>query len=209
MQRVADGRVRHLHAPYRALALRIGDRTTCLRRDCEVKITGWTDALISWPMGGRSAPSIVLDEELARVVRMESAAVMHWWGVSDGVVWRWRKALGVGRMDNPGSRRLILAASEKGTESQRGVELPPEQVERRRRTALELNLGRNLKPGYNLGPCRTEEEIVLLGQSPDAEVAKRTNRTTEAVRSKRESPGIPNPTARPGGVPPKGDLPDW
>ena len=162
----------------------IGDRTTCLRRDCEVKITGWTDALISWPMGGRNAPSIVLDEELARVVRMESAAVMHGGACPTASGVARRKAPGVGRMDNPGSVRLILAASEKGTESQRGVELPPEQVERICWTALELNLGRNLKPGYNLGPCRTEEEIVLLGQSPDAEVAKRTNRTTEAVRSR-------------------------
>jgi hypothetical protein len=32
----------------------------------------------------------------ARAVRLESAAaIRHWWGVSVGVVWRWRKALGL------------------------------------------------------------------------------------------------------------------
>ena len=73
-----DDRVRLLHGPYRAPCLHVGDRATCLRRDCDVKITGWTDALLPWPkgvpVGGRSGPSIVLDEELARAVRLESAA---------------------------------------------------------------------------------------------------------------------------------------
>ena len=83
------------------------------------------------------------------------------------------RRLGVGRMDSPGSRRLILAASEKGAAASRGVELPPAQVERRRRTARELNLGRNLRPGWH-GRRWTEEEIALLGRLPDAEVARRT-----------------------------------
>jgi hypothetical protein len=69
---------------------------------------------------------------LARAVRHESVvAIQHWWGVCNGVVHRWRRALGVGRMDNPGSRRLILAASAKGADVTRGAPLPPEQVERR------------------------------------------------------------------------------
>jgi hypothetical protein len=39
-------RVKWLHGPYRALAK--GDRAFCLLRDCEVIITGWTDAPIPW-----------------------------------------------------------------------------------------------------------------------------------------------------------------
>ncbi len=38
-----------LGAPYRPPALRVGDQATCLYRDCDVIVTGWTDALISWP----------------------------------------------------------------------------------------------------------------------------------------------------------------
>ena len=126
MRGEVDHRVSLLHGPYRAPRLRVGDRAACLCRDCDVKITGWTDAPFPWPqgvpVGGRSAPSILLDDELARAVRLESAAaIRYWWDVSAGVVWRWRKALGVGRMDNPGSRHLILAASAKGADAGGGT----------------------------------------------------------------------------------------
>jgi hypothetical protein len=40
---------RLLHGPYKTPKLRIGDRATCLFRDCDVIITGWHDARISWP----------------------------------------------------------------------------------------------------------------------------------------------------------------
>jgi hypothetical protein len=123
--------------------------------------------------------------------------------VSPGVVWRWRKALDVKRMENPGSRRLTLAASAKGADVQRGVELPPEQVERRRQTAVEQDLGRNLQLGYH-GECWTDEDVALLGKIPDEEIARRTGRTLNAVRQKRVVLGLPNPTARAGayGSPP-------
>jgi hypothetical protein len=119
-----------------------------------VVVTGWTAARIAWPRCRpldvpRTHPSLLVDEELARAVRHESAAaVRFWWGVSVGVVWKWRKTLGVTRTDNPGSVRRQRAASQAGAAKTRGVPLPAEQVERRRRTALRLNLGRYLKTGY-------------------------------------------------------------
>jgi hypothetical protein len=132
----------------------------------------------------------VLDEELARAVGHESAAaVMHWWGVTDGVVWRWRKALGVSCTDNEGSRRLLRAASEMGAAEQRGRELPPEQVERRRRTAREKNLAQYLQPGYN-GPRWTEEEDQLIRTLPPAQAAARTGRTMHAVYRRRHHLGL-------------------
>ena len=37
-------------------------------------------------------------DTLKRAVQRESeAAVMHWWGVGTDTVWKWRRALGVGR----------------------------------------------------------------------------------------------------------------
>jgi hypothetical protein len=109
--------------------------------------TSWTDAPISWPralpVGEKGHPGLLVDDELARAVRTESAvAVMHWWGVGVGVVWRWRKALGVGLMDSPGTRRLIHATARKGgrathaaAEAERkqlGTRPPPGAVDRRR-----------------------------------------------------------------------------
>jgi hypothetical protein len=195
-RRCADDRVKLLHGPYRAPRLHVGERATCLYRDCDVVVTAWTDALISWPralpVGERGHPSILVDDELARAVRLESAAaVRFWWGVSGLVIWKWRKALGVGRMDNPGSRRLMLAASMKGADALRGVPLSAKQVEIRRRNARALNLGRHLIPGYH-GPWWTQHEVALLGKLPDEEVARRVGRTRDAVRCKRHELGIAN-----------------
>jgi hypothetical protein len=198
----ASDRTRLLGGPYRAPRLRKGDRATCLFRDCDVIVTGWTDARISWPRSRpldvpRSHPSLLVDDELARAIRQGSAAaIRHWWGVSGGVVLRWRKALGVSRTNCPGSQRLIRQASEQEASQLRWKKPPPEQVERRRRTAVELGLGRNLRLGYNRGPWWTRAELALLSKLPGEEVAARTERTHNAVRVKRTKLGIPNPCDR-------------
>jgi hypothetical protein len=131
-------RVRLLHGPYAPPPLRKGDRAVCLFRDRTVVIKSWTARPHPWPRcraldGPGGGSGILLDEELARAVRHESAAaVCHWWGVSEGVVWRWRRVLGVTRTSNEGTRRLNRAAVELGAAELRGKQLPPEQVERRR-----------------------------------------------------------------------------
>ncbi len=86
-----------LHGPYRPPRLHRGDRATCLFRDGDVIITGWSDARIPWPRcrrpgthGGGSG--LLVNEELARAIRLESSlGIQHWWGVDDSVVWRWRR----------------------------------------------------------------------------------------------------------------------
>jgi hypothetical protein len=192
MARTGNERVRLLHGPYKVPRLRRGDRAFCLFRDCDVVVTGWTDARISWPRCRpldvpRSHPSLLVNEELARAIRHESAAaVRFWWNVSEGVVHRWRKALGVTRTSNEGSQRLIRAASEKGATQLRGRRLTDEQVERRRHTARELDLGRHLHKGY-YGSWWTKAEERLLGRLPDEQVARRTGRSVDAVRQKREA----------------------
>ena len=106
MVRAAHDRVKLLHGPYKAPRLRRGDRAFCLFRDCDVIVAGWTDARISCPRCRpldvpRSHPSLLVDEELVRAIRRESAAAIRFrWGVSEGVVHRWRRALGVTRTNN-------------------------------------------------------------------------------------------------------------
>jgi hypothetical protein len=190
-------RYRLLFGPYKAPALRRGDRALCLVRDCLVVVTTWTAARIPWPPcraldGGRGGSGLLVNEDLARAVRTEAAAaVCYWWGVSHGAIARWRKALGVGRSDSPGTRRLVKAASEAGAAQQRGCRLPPKQVERRRRMARELNLARHLPTGYH-GPRWSAEDLALLGTAPDADLAAQTGRTVNAVRVLRTRLSIPS-----------------
>jgi hypothetical protein len=181
-------KVQLLHGPYEAPPLYRGDRATCLLRGGEVVITSMSDGPIPWPrcraLDSRGGSGLLLAGDLIRAVQTESAAAVgHWWGVSEGVVWRWRLALGIERADTEGSRRLIDAASEKGAERQRGQRLPPEQVERRRQTALALNLGRNLDPAHGRG--WTADQLAMLDTDSDENVAEQIGRTVAAVRVMR------------------------
>ena len=185
-----DDRHLLLFGPYRSPAYERGDRASCLVRDCDVVITGWTDARMPWPMcvplGGRSRPSILVDEELARAVRHESAAaVKYWWGVSTKVAWKWRQALGVGRMDSEGSRRLILAAGQAGADAMKQREFTPEEREKRSARAKQVNQAQHMrkKPPR---PLWTAADLELLAaESDDAQVAAATGRTVNAVRAMR------------------------
>ncbi|MBI1913582.1 MAG: hypothetical protein HYS12_02325 [Planctomycetes bacterium] len=172
-----DERVRLLFGPYQAPALRRGSRAWCLYRDRLVVITGWSDAPIPWPLCRGLEPPMggtgpLVDEELARAVRHESAlAIQFWWGIGSCAVGRWRRALGVGRMDSPGSRQLIFDTI---------------------RTSIR-SWGNGRSGQADDEPLWTAEEVALVGVLPDEEVAQRTGRTLNAVRLKRKLLRRPNP----------------
>jgi hypothetical protein len=80
-----------------------------------------------------------------------------------------------------------------------GVPRPPEAVERRRRTAIELNLGQYLQPC----PCPngsrpwSADELALLGTMTDHALALRRSRSVNAVRIMREKRQIvPHPDSQ-------------
>jgi hypothetical protein len=192
-------RVALLHGPYHAPALRKGDRASCLYRDCEVVVTSWTDAPIPWPRCRsveykRSRPALLVDDELVRAIQHESAVALgFWWRVSVSVVWGWRRAFLVNTTNNRGSNRLVRAAAAEGAEAIKAKEWTAEERDAQRQRALDNDQQRHLRAAVREDTW-TAEEIALLGQSPDAEVARRTGRTTDAVRQKREDLGRPNPT---------------
>ena len=122
-------------------------------------------------------------------MRSESAAaVMHWWGVCASVAIYWRKALGAGRKNNPGSQRLIRAAVAKAV-IQSHSPLNAEQVEERRRRRSQKNAEAGNLAVYQRAAW-TAEELALLGTMPDAEVAVMLGRTYQGVQVKRERLGI-------------------
>jgi hypothetical protein len=129
-------RYRLLGALYRPLTVRVGDRVACLYRDRDIIVKNWTVAPLSWPMGvpvgGMGALGIIVDEELARAIRAESAAALgHWWGVGVKPVWRWRKAFAIGRAGTPGSARLVQAAAQLGANAMKAKEVQRKNASRR------------------------------------------------------------------------------
>jgi hypothetical protein len=155
-------RVQLLFGPYQPPPLKNGQHAYCLYRDQAVTITTWSNARIPWPrcylaVGRARAHGLLVDEELARAVRHESAAAVgYWWGVGRNAVRHWRRALGVGRKDNEGTHRLVLAAIQSNMDAR----------------------------GQN-GRVWTAAEIALVGALPDAEVARRTGRSVNAATMKR------------------------
>jgi hypothetical protein len=173
----------------------VGEVTGCHYWDSDVVITGWSEVRTPWPMcklrEGYGRPRLLVDDELARAIRTESAAaLMHWWGVGVYQVWKWRKAFGISHAGTPGSARLVQAAAEQGAEAVKAREFSEEEREHQRQQTIASGRNKLITPGYNLGPWWKEEEIALLGVVSDEEVAKQTGRSVDAVRRKRNLLGI-------------------
>jgi hypothetical protein len=162
-----------------------------------VVVHGWTDAAISWPLcrpvEGRGRPGILVEEELARAVRGESAlALIHHFGASQRVVWCWRTALGVGRL-TVGSKRLLQLNAEAGADAQRGVPRP-DVAERMRRAHQQEDIARHIRGRFAGGRPWTPEEDALLGTMPDAELAERLGRSLNSVVVRRNRAGKRKPS---------------
>jgi len=94
---------------YRTPRVRLGRVMSCEARDCDVIVTGYTDARIPWPVGrrkGATAFGPIVFGDMARAVRTASnQAVCHWFGVTPWTASKWRRRLGI-KWTNPGTRRL-------------------------------------------------------------------------------------------------------
>lgn len=103
-----EERFRLLGGPYLAPEVRPGDWLDDAERGL-IQVGGYTEiARIPWPRTKkRGKASLILCGDLIRAVQTESAqAIMHWWNVSNTIVARWRKLLGIGQAGSEGSLRL-------------------------------------------------------------------------------------------------------
>jgi hypothetical protein len=102
-----NDRVKLRYGPYKTPRFKYGDVVFCERAG-EVTLCGLSKGRIPWPMCRRGKVwAIALYGALVKAVRRESGvAVQYWWGVGQYTVWKWRKALEVGRYTR-GTRALI------------------------------------------------------------------------------------------------------
>jgi hypothetical protein len=181
-----------LRGTYNPPAVRIRQRVFCRVRHKWCRVTCFTDAPISWPRGQplkqRGGGGLIVNATLERAIRTESAeSLRHFFGVTRGVVWRWRKAFGIPRAGTPGSAARIAEASAKGAAAMISKEWTAEELDRKSKLSKRLGLkptGRWAVGGW------TDEQRALLGTDDDEVIAARVGRTKGAVRAKRAALGI-------------------
>jgi len=188
-----------LSGPYDPPKSRRGGFLFCEMRGT-VKVGGYSDGLIPWPVKWRTR-SLILCGDLVKAVRHESrAAVAYHWGVAPETVKKWRRALDV-EIYNPGSMWVMRAtAHERATprriremcEQARQVTRVPKSKEWKRLMSR-LVRGRIARSGaiHPDRPLWTKDEDKLLGTDTDARVAEKLGRSAVAVRSRRAALGIP------------------
>lgn len=205
-----------LYGPYYAPKCKRGDKLECKVRGEEVVVGGLTDARIQWPRVLKTGKrSLIVCGDLVRAIRTESElAICHHWGVSVGVVWLWRKALGVGRVTE-GTHRLYQdykphKLTDRVVEIGRRNAGKPEAIER----MASKHRGRKAHPNTKkalldsakkqksadhrrkIGESQkwrkrpelvtwTPEMDLLLGTMKDRQLAERLGKTVAAVRNRR------------------------
>jgi hypothetical protein len=191
-----DDRTRLRHGPYAMPPLHVGDCAVCELRGDGI-ITSISNGRIPWPRcrsveahGGGSG--LLLAGDLVQAVRTEAAiAVQNLWGVTHGVLIRWRAALNVTRTNNKGTKRLRHAVARVAGAATQAHEWTEAERQARRRTAKRQDLHKHRSAGFRRAFGWKPEEIALLGTLPDEEVAAKIGRTATAVRVMRTRRGLP------------------
>ena len=172
-----SSRLRLLHGPYMAPKVRPGDALA------GYEVGGFTDAPIPWPYRKRPGTrSLILTGDLERAVLCESEiAIAHHWGVSVPTVWRWRRELGIGRI-NEGTERLYR--------DYHGEKLPDEVAEIGRQRALApevIERQRAQKIGKPAHPA-TREALLRGARKPKSEAWKAALAERNRRRKRRTAP---------------------
>jgi len=192
--------VRLLFGPYAPPRTRRGKFLFCEVRGT-VKVGGYSDGLIPWPVKWRTRKSLILCGDLVRAVRRESRpAVAHHWGVGVDTVKKWRRALDL-EIYNAGSRHLMRAFAREHATPQRmrkmtdlAREVTRVPKPRQWKRLMSQIVRRRIARSGTIHPDRPlwrPEEDLLLGTDTDERVAQKLGRSREAIRSRRSALGIP------------------
>ena len=200
---------------YRTPRVRVGRVLTCEARDCDVIVTGYSEARIRWPLGRRprqAAKALVVYGDLARAVRRESnQAVCYWFGITPQTVSKWRKALAVG-LTNDGTHRLRSDYTREPWAKRarrKGAARNGDPDRRAKIAAAKRGKPRPTPAGWvPFGAAWTAQADELVRTLPPKLAAKRTGRTLRAVYQRRYHLDVSGPrgpvTRRPvptGGAP--------
>jgi hypothetical protein len=164
-----------------------------------VKVGGYSDGPIPWPLKWKSR-SLILCGSLVEAVKQESeVAVGHHWGVNIKTVQKWRRALEVeiynsgtqmlqkrsGRENaTPARMRRITALARKATRRPK-----PKEFRRRMAEAVRQRIATRgpINPSHRLWQPAEER---MLGTKTDEELAVLMGRSPKAVQSRRRELGI-------------------
>jgi hypothetical protein len=202
-------RFRLQFGPYEPPKVPRNNRLLCEMRGYLKVSPIWSDGLIPWPRRYQTG-SIILCGDLVRAVKMESVeAICFHWGVCRNVVQNWRRALGVPEF-NPGTVRLrdqIYAGPNSPAQLRAMARAQhPKAIIRREKAQHEtahplvrpstsaLVLERMERTGRHINPALrlwTVKEDDLLGTARDEQIARRIDRSEDAVRARRNILGIP------------------
>lgn len=170
-------------------AAKKGTVVKCLYRNAVCVVTSWTAAPLSWPRvqqrGQRGGSGLLVNETLVKAIRTESAESLLWlFGVSAGVVWKWRKKFGVsGTATTPGSKKSHQKASQRGADAMKAKEWTGDELATlTERLADARSRVRRSRWTSSNGGWRLEE-LALLGTDHDKHIAARFGRSPRSQRS--------------------------
>jgi hypothetical protein len=200
-----EEKFRLVDGPYAPPLIAIGGWLKCELRG-ELRVGGYTNALIPWPVAVGHAKQRIVCGDLVRALKTESlAAVCFHFGISHSVVSEYRHRLGIERL-TPGSMRLFRRTIDLARTPEarakisryhegRGDTMTPEareklrEIQRRPKSEeWKQKMGDRLRRRSMFSgrpPQWTEEELKMIGTRSDREVARLLNRSLSSVKGKK------------------------
>lgn len=200
-----EEKVRFVGGPYAPPFVPIGGWLKCELRGM-IQVGGYSNGLIPWPVAVGHPRQMIVCADLVKALKTESrVAVAFHFGISPQMVSEYRRRLGIERL-TAGSLRLFwktvdLARSDEARakmsrqrEGRQDLMKPEDrerlrQIQRRPKSeAWKSRMAEHWQRRFVLfgKPDEwTEEELKLIGTSPDREVAKILKRSVLAVKAKK------------------------
>lgn len=200
-----EEKVRFVGGPYAPPLVCIGGWLKCELRG-ELQVSGYTNALIPWPVATRHHKQLIVCADLVRALKTESVlAVAFHFGISRALVSEYRSRLNIERF-TAGSQRLfwrsvnLARTPEARAKLSRHHEgrsdlMTPEareklrQIQKRPKSeAWKQKMSERWQRRFAVSgkPLDwTDEELKLIGTRPDREVARFLGRSLSAVKGKK------------------------